>query len=316
MELLDGYAVMDGLDIIYYVVGLPKNNGIWAYPKYIPDPFGDRIINNRKYKKLPNPIIAIDHLRKLKPDVIEKIGETEFPLLKYNDIKHIFNPKTTLQDMIKRDPVIKELVYLISGNDNRILQNLGITGSRLLNANTIDSDIDLIFYGDHETSKRIYQHLKELRKNNLTKPVYGEKIKELWKERSDTPINYKLFKLIEQRKIVQGMFKRYMYSIKLFDYTAWSLGLPLGRTRFKGIILDDSTSMLFPPSYIIKPTKIIEGPLELHTPIKVISYRSRFWEIASKGSLIKVQGILQNINNNKLVIINYKYGNIIPLLNS
>ncbi|MGB9729404.1 MAG: hypothetical protein ACP5IZ_05550 [Thermoprotei archaeon] len=312
MELLDGYAVMDDLDIIYYVVGLPKNNGVWAYPKYIPDPFGDRTINNKKYKKLSDPITAINYLRKLKPTIIKRIGETEFPLLKYDDIKYVFNPKTTLQDMIERDTIIKELVYLISNNDNKILRDLGITGSRLLNASTTNSDIDLIFYGNLETSKYIYQRLKKLRENKLTRPVYGKKIRELWKERSDTPIDYKLFKLIEKRKIVQGIFKEHMYSIKLFDYTAWNLGSTLGATKFKGVILDDTASMLFPPSYIIKPIEIIEGSLDSNMPIKVISYRSRFWEIAPKGSLIKVQGILQNINNNKLVIINYKYGRIIP----
>lgn len=313
MELLDGYAVIDDLGIIYYIVGLPKNNEAWAYPKYIPDESGNRTINGKKYKKLPDLTTAINFLKKLKPDTITKIGNTEFPLLKHEDIKYVFDPKTTLKDLIKKDQIIRELVYLVSDNNNKILQNLGITGSRLIGANTADSDIDLIFYGDLETSKHIHQRLKKLRENGLTKPVCGKKSRELWKERSDTPISYKLFKLIEKRKIVQGIFKRHMYSIKLFDYTAWDLGSTLGTVELTGIILDDSSSMLFPPSYTIKILEVIEGDLEPLTQIKVISYRSRFWEIAPKGSTIKVQGILQTINDTKSIIINYKYGNILPL---
>ncbi len=313
MRLLDGYAVIDDLGIIYYVIGLPSKNGVWAYPKYLPDPSGDRIINDRRYKKLSKPIYAIKQIKSIKPDILTKTGITIFPFLKYDSIKQIFDPRITLQELIKKDDVIKELVYLITARNDRILQNLGITGSRLIGINTPDSDIDLIFYGHIRDAKRIYQQLKKLRIRGLTKPIHGTKLKKLWKDRSDTPIDYKFFKSIEKRKIVQGIFKDYMYSIKLFDYTAWRQGTILGVTSFKGIILDDSRSMLFPPSYLIEPLEVIEGKLKTSTLIKVISYRSRFWEVASKGTKVIVKGVLESLNDDFLVTINHEYGMMYPL---
>lgn len=312
MELLDGYAVMDDLGIIYYVVGLPRNDGVWVYPKYIPDPSGDRIINGKRYKKLSKPLDAINQIKSIKPNILTKIGFTTFPLLKYDEIKQIFNPKIILQELIKKDHIIRELVHLITIDDINILKHLGITGSRLLGLNTLNSDIDLIFYGSLKLSKRVYNQLKKLRKKGLIKPVHGTHLRKLWKERMDTPIDYTLFRSIEKKKIVQGMFMNYMYSIKLFDYTSWEQGDVVGIITFEGIILDDSRSMLFPPSYLIKPLKIINEYIKIDKPIKVISYRSRFWEIASKGSIVKIHGVLEKLNDDLIVIINHECGTIYP----
>jgi len=313
MELLDGYAVMDDLGIIYYVIGLPRNNGVWVYPKYIPDPSGDRIINGRKYKKLSKPLDAINQIKSIKPNIFTKIGFTTFPLLKYDEIKQVFNPKVTLQELIKKDEIIKELVHLITMDNVNILKHLGITGSRLLSLNTPSSDIDFIFYGPLTLSKRIYNQLKKLRKKGLIKPVHGTQLRKLWRERIDTPIDYTLFKSIEKKKIVQGMFMNHMYSIKLFDYTSWKQGNAIDVITFEGIVLDDSRSMLFPPSYLIKPLKTTSKYIKINKPLKVISYRSRFWEVASKGSIVKIQGILEKLNDTFTVIINHEYGIIYPL---
>jgi|GEM_PF-2929157 predicted nucleotidyltransferase len=314
MELLDGYAVMDDLGIIYYVIGLPRDDGVWVYPKYIPDPSGDRIINGKKYKKLPSPLDAIDQIKSIKPNIFTKIGFTVFPLLKYNDIKQIFDPKITLRQLIEKDSILKELVSLITMNDINILENLGITGSRLLGLNTPNSDIDLIFYGSLELSKRIYHQLKKLRKRGVTKPVHGIQLKKLWKERMDTPIDYTLFKFIEKRKIVQGMFMDYIYSIKLFDYTAWKQGNVIDVVTFEGVILDDSHSMLFPPSYLIRPLKNVNEHIKADKPLKVISYRSRFWEVAPKGTVVRIHGILEKLDNDQIIVINHEHGIIHPLI--
>jgi predicted nucleotidyltransferase len=300
-------------NLIFDVKGLvhPPDR-VFAYVRYIEDPNGDRERNGKKYKKIYSLNERDSFLRKNYPQYLyfdpylNRIIES-VPLI--NISKH-YKPIERLKEMYKKFPVLDkiekeamEMVLLLIEEANISLNNIGISGSILVNLYNNFSDIDLIIYGK-ENCLKIYKTLNEvIGKNIFIKRYSIEDLKKLYDFRvKDTNISFEDFLKVEKRKVFQGKFKNRDYFIRFikeFEENNEKYGdktfIPMGYTCIKAKVIDDSDSIFTPCCYIIDEVKYMDNLN--YKPLKqIISYRGRFCEQARIGEKIIAQGRIEKVS--------------------
>jgi predicted nucleotidyltransferase len=300
-------------NLIFDVKGLvhPPDR-VFAYVRYIEDPNGDRERNGKKYKKIYSLNERDSFLRKNYPQYLyfdpylNRIIES-VPLI--NISKH-YKPIERLKEMYKKFPILDkiekeamEMVLLLIEEANISLNNIGISGSILVNLYNNFSDIDLIIYGK-ENCLKIYKTLNEvIGKNIFIKRYSIEDLKKLYDFRvKDTNISFEDFLKVEKRKVFQGKFKNRDYFIRFikeFEENNEKYGdktfIPMGYTCIKAKVIDDSDSIFTPCCYIIDEVKYMDNLN--YKPLKqIISYRGRFCEQAKIGEKIIAQGRIEKVS--------------------
>jgi len=300
-------------NLIFDVKGLvhPPDR-VFAYVRYIEDPNGDRERNGKKYKKIYSLNERDSFLRKNYPQYLyfdpylNRIIES-VPLI--NISKH-YKPIERLKEMYQKFPVLDkiekeamEMVLLLIEEANISLNNIGISGSILVNLYNNFSDIDLIIYGK-ENCLKIYKTLNEvIGKNIFIKRYSIEDLKKLYDFRvKDTNISFEDFLKVEKRKVFQGKFKNRDYFIRFikeFEENNEKYGdktfIPMGYTCIKAKVIDDSDSIFTPCCYIIDEVKYMDNLN--YKPLKqIISYRGRFCEQARIGEKIIAQGRIEKVS--------------------
>ena len=300
-------------NLIFDVKGLvhPPDR-VFAYVRYIEDPNGDRERNGKKYKKIYSLNERDSFLRKNYPQYLyfdpylNRIIES-VPLI--NISKH-YKPIERLKEMYKKFPVLDkiekeamEMVLLLIEEANISLNNIGISGSILVNLYNNFSDIDLIIYGK-ENCLKIYKTLNEIIGKNIFIKRYSiEDLKKLYDFRvKDTNISFEDFLKVEKRKVFQGKFKNRDYFIRFikeFEENNEKYGdktfIPMGYTCIKAKVIDDSDSIFTPCCYIIDEVKYMDNLN--YKPLKqIISYRGRFCEQARIGEKIIAQGRIEKVS--------------------
>jgi len=300
-------------NLIFDVKGLvhPPDR-VFAYVRYIEDPNGDRERNGKKYKKIYSLNERDSFLRKNYPQYLyfdpylNRIIES-VPLI--NISKH-YKPIERLKEMYQKFPILDkiekeamEMVLLLIEEANISLNNIGISGSILVNLYNNFSDIDLIIYGK-ENCLKIYKTLNEvIGKNIFIKRYSIEDLKKLYDFRvKDTNISFEDFLKVEKRKVFQGKFKNRDYFIRFikeFEENNEKYGdktfIPMGYTCIKAKVIDDSDSIFTPCCYIIDEVKYMDNLN--YKPLKqIISYRGRFCEQAKIGEKIIAQGRIEKVS--------------------
>jgi predicted nucleotidyltransferase len=300
-------------NLIFDVKGLvhPPDR-VFAYVRYIEDPNGDRERNGKKYKKIYSLNERDSFLRKNYPQYLyfdpylNRIIES-VPLI--NISKH-YKPIERLKEMYKKFPILDkiekeamEMVLLLIEEANISLNNIGISGSILVNLYNNFSDIDLIIYGK-ENCLKIYKTLNEIIGKNIFIKRYSiEDLKKLYDFRvKDTNISFEDFLKVEKRKVFQGKFKNRDYFIRFikeFEENNEKYGdktfIPMGYTCIKAKVIDDSDSIFTPCCYIIDEVKYMDNLN--YKPLKqIISYRGRFCEQAKIGEKIIAQGRIEKVS--------------------
>jgi len=300
-------------NLIFDVKGLvhPPDR-VFAYVRYIEDPNGDRERNGKKYKKIYSLNERDSFLRKNYPQYLyfdpylNRIIES-VPLI--NISKH-YKPIERLKEMYKKFPILDkiekeamEMVLLLIEEANISLNNIGISGSILVNLYNNFSDIDLIIYGK-ENCLKIYKTLNEIIGKNIFIKKYSiEDLKKLYDFRvKDTNISFEDFLKVEKRKVFQGKFKNRDYFIRFikeFEENNEKYGdktfIPMGYTCIKAKVIDDSDSIFTPCCYIIDEVKYMDNLN--YKPLKqIISYRGRFCEQAKIGEKIIAQGRIEKVS--------------------
>jgi predicted nucleotidyltransferase len=306
----DFIETLEGL--IFDVKGLihPPNRVV-AYLRYFEDPVGDRKRGEKSYRKVyslserdnfisskyPNYIFFDPNFGERIEGVPEKsISKHHKPsrkVLELNNKSNLDNLQTKALDFI----------HLISDLTNIKHENMGITGSILVNLHKDKSDLDVIFYGKKNCfyiRNTLSNLLKEAK--HEVHPYKPEDLKQLYAFRSkDTYMPFEDFFRIEKRKYMQGKFKKTDFFVRYlldWDENKEKYGdykySPYGYAKIKANITDDRESIFTPCKYLVSEVKVLKGKKTL--PVKEItSFRGRFCEQAKKGEQIIAQGKVEKV---------------------
>lgn len=299
-------------NVIFDVKGLvhPPSRVI-AFPRYVPDPNGDRKKDGTTYRKVYVLSKRYALLRKVFPhylvhDPVFNEHLCEVPL---NTVKHHYKPVDHLQKLRRQDRLDEvesqalHFIKLLKETANVSWSKLGISGSILVRLHTPTSDIDPIVYGS-ETCYKVYSALGSLLESegSLVKPYSVKGLKELFDFRSkDTAMGFEDFVRTESRKVLQGKFMGRDYFVRFVK--DWNeieekygtiLYKPEGYAKIKGRVVDDSEAIFTPCRYKIDNAEILEGT-RIEAIEEIVSFRGRFCEQARKGETVIAQGKVEKL---------------------
>jgi predicted nucleotidyltransferase len=291
-----------------------------AYLRYVPDDSGSRVRLGVKYRKIYRLKDREEFLRKNAPIYIFRspVFNMEMQGVPLDRIKRIYNPQFKVKQLITmgaRDGVERdalEFVKLLSVKSKVPVDNIGLSGSMLVELHSESSDIDVIVYG-RGNSLKVYRALEELMsEQGEVKPYDFNELAKLYEFRSqDTNIPFKAFLEVEGGKKIQGKFMGRSFFVRfLHDWDEIrerygdKIYEPVGFCTIKAEVLDDSESIFTPCRYIISNVQFLSNvkvdPAKLR---EVYSFRGRFCEQAKTGDIIRVSGKLEKVTD----LINGEY---------
>ena len=309
----EGDLIENAGRVIFDVKGLvhPRNK-IVAFPRFIPDPTGNRRHRNTLYGKIYS---LSERYRFL---------ESNFPLYLIRDptfdetlcevpvceVKKHYDPVERLRQLRSSKKLNRlesqalRMTELLKEATNIPWNAIGVSGSILAGLHTENSDIDPIVYGSHDCLK-VHSVLKSLLndEHGPLKPYTREDLKTLFDFRSkDTASSFSDFVRTESRKVMQGKFMGtdyFMRFVKDWNEVDETYGdvryKNVGYARIKAAIIDDSEAIFTPCEYKIGDVRVVEGT---EFPVsKIVSFRGRFCEHAQKGEKIVAQGKVEHVKD-------------------
>jgi predicted nucleotidyltransferase len=313
-KFLEGDLILIKEGSIFDVKGLihPLNKVV-AFPRFIPDPSGDREYRGYKYRKIYNISVRFEFIEQNFPQfmVYDAIFDEKLCEVPLERVKHHYKPTNCLRELryctrlgdLEKDAF--SFVELLRGCRNMTWSTIGISGSLLVKLHTPDSDIDPIIYGSGNCRK-VYEALKSLTQDSKTdvKPYTIGELKQLFLFRvKDTWMAFKDFEKTESRKVLQGKFKSrdfFIRCVKDWSEVNTEYGAicykNVGYAKIKAVIEDDSEAIFTPCSYTIRNVNALEGPK--FAIEEIASFRGRFCEQARIGEVVIAQGKVEKVMDN------------------
>ncbi|NWG10891.1 hypothetical protein HXY33_03955 [Candidatus Bathyarchaeota archaeon] len=312
MKTREGDLIETTEGLIFDVKGLvhPPKKTI-AFIRYFPNERGKRKRKKRVYEKIYSLSKRYEWLKQHFPQYLVYDPYFDEVLCEVPDVavKVYYKPVEKAASLRKAknlgelEDKALEMATLLKNSANISWNDIGISGSILVDLLTTASDIDLIIYGTKNCSK-VYSALKQLleERRSPLKPYTIEDLGALFKFRSkDSSGNFKDFVKTESRKAMQGKFEQTDYFIRFvkdWDEIDEKYGdvqyKNLGCARIKATISVDSESIFTPCKYMLENVKVIEGQ-ELQQISEISSFRGRFCEQARIGEAIVAQGKIEKV---------------------
>jgi|TARA_B100001971_G_scaffold214180_1_gene250306 predicted nucleotidyltransferase len=300
----DYIETIEGL--LFAVKGVHHPPGLTiAYLRYLPKPKGERMRDGRRYDRLYD----IEHTEKLLrqnfPHYLNHIEKLSLTLQsvpsKY--IFKIYDPRKKLREITEKPEshLQEKIAKLIMAFQSKgiDIKTLGILGSLLINLAGSDSDIDIVVYG-RENGKKVYESLKELRKETRWIAAYNEEnvadvVLSRW---ADSELNLKELGSLEIQKVLHGRVDGIDYFLRLLklpqEVEIEDHSRPLGVVKLKARITEDNDAIYAPCSYLIEDCKYLDSK-GLPIASQLFSYRGKFTEQAKKGDLVEAKGTLEEV---------------------
>lgn len=313
---IEGDFIEDTYGIIFDVKGYEHPPAkVVAYPRYVPSPSGNRCRNGRCYEKIYDLNVRYEFLRSklmeyLVYDDVFDAYVCEVPLK--NITKH-YIPTKYLRNLFKHSDSLKglkkralDLALTLARESDVNIENLGISGSLLVNLHRENSDIDLIIYGTGE-SRKVANILNKLFSRGVLRKHNIEEYRKLFEFRKAYKImDFETFVKHERRKIFQGFFLNREFFIRFVKkpHETTKYGefkyKDMGEITIKAKVVDDSESIFTPVSYKIEVIKVIDssklkGNVDFNEVREVVSFRGRFCQQVFSGEIAIVKGKLESV---------------------
>ncbi|MCS7126169.1 MAG: hypothetical protein NZ929_04580 [Aigarchaeota archaeon] len=302
--VLEGfYLNVDG--DIYAVKGvLHPLDKVIAIPVYTKSTEG-------KYHRIRSLRESIKYLEKNKPKYLEKLDFTGqiTPVVPLSDVKRIYNPLEFYE--VSTEPA-RDAIAFKKMIESSIDIEVGVSGSILLRLDSFDSDIDLVVYG-LEAGQKLYKFLRELRFKEIIKPVRSPD----WiiETRSDSTIPPERWLELESRKLLTGIFRDRLYTMKIVPLPSeyWETTSQkvrdVGRSTLTCKIVGSRYSITTPNLYNVEILETLYGETEASRVSYIMSMRSRFSELADVGDKVEVEGRLEEVRIGREITFRIFIGN-------
>jgi predicted nucleotidyltransferase len=299
---------------IFEVKGLvhPPNK-IVAFPRFILDSHGNRMHENRVYKKIYSISERFTFLEQKYPQYVvhDPVFDEKLCEVPIRDIKNVYNPINRLK-RLRNSKKLDDLeaaallcLKILKETADVPWNKLGVSGSLLVGMHTEKSDIDPIVYGV-ENCRKVHAALRKLLEEDGT-PFRRYSLKDLrvlFDFRSkDTAMSFEDFVAVESRKIFQGKFLGRDYFIRFVkapgevDEKYGEIHYSnVGYGKIEAVVVDDSEAIFTPCKYKIEDVKVVEGP-RLKPIMEIVSFRGRFCEQARKDERVIAQGKIEHVKD-------------------
>ena len=315
---IEGSYIETSNNLFFDVKGLlhPHDRKI-CFIRFYPHPEGDRIKNDRKFKKIYDLNERYLFLKENYPQYLYFSKELDMELqgVKIEDIKRIYTPLEYYRNLSYKNYLSKieksslKLCKLFISEGEIPENSIGITGSPMVGLSNDSSDIDLIIYGT-EINLEFQEKLQEiLNKGGLCRKYSLEEFHSHYHWRvGGSNISFDDFMKSEQRKLHQGIYNGFEFFIRYIKSPEHWKGSfydfkfkNCGRIKLKAEITDDIDSIFTPCSYKIKVIKLLESKMPLnelnvYDLTEINSFRGRFCEQAVKGEKVLVEGKLEEVS--------------------
>ena len=203
MNAREGYLLKTVDSVIFDVKGLvhPPDKTV-AFPRFLPNPLGNRRCEGVAYEKVYNLAERYKLLREQYPQylVFDPIFDELLCEVPTETVDFLYDPIRRLDELRARDQrrldkleaAALSFMELIQRKSAASWQNLGISGSLLSRLHTTKSDIDPVVYGE-DICLAVYEALKsELsEQESYVKAYTNQQLKKLYRTRSqDTKIPF------------------------------------------------------------------------------------------------------------------------------
>jgi len=209
-----------------------------------------------------------------------------------NSIGRVYSPRECLHGlkMIRKKDTLQtaalDLIEMLSRESQISFNDFGIHGSIALNMHTPKSDIDLVVYGE--------QNFRKLEKT-ISKLSERQTLTYVWKNRLDAARRYKakyksklfMYNAVRKKEEINANYGLFRYS-------------PVKHIEFRSKIIDDTEAMFRPAIYKIsdyEPTSTKSRLKETTIPTIVVSMVGCYRNVARKGAVILVSGMLERVEN-------------------
>jgi len=323
MQVREGDFIQTGDNVIFDVKGLvhPPNKVI-AFPRYIPIAKGTRSNDRNLYSKIYNLEERFKYLKQNAPQLIlfdPVFGENlcEVPVKAVTKHYKPTEKLASLREAKKLEGLERRAVMLIESlkeNAEILFSSMGISGSIMAGLSTVQSDIDVVVYGE-KNCRKAYAALQELLKdgNSRFKPYSAEELRELFEFRSkDTKMTFEDFVLVERGKAFQGKFDGVDYFVrfvKAWKETDEKYGdicyRNCGFANITATVVDDSEALFTPCAYKIENVRVAHGP-KLAPIDEIASFRGRFCQQARTRETIVAQGKVEHVKDTRSYYEHYR----------
>ena len=309
-KIIEGFFIESIDNLFFDVKGLiHPSDKIIAFIRYFLDDQGDREKEGKRYSKVYSLSERAKFLQNNFPEYLsfDEVLNTEIQAVPIKNIKKVYDPILKTKELMFKEKKLdfverlsmKFVKFLIDETKLKI-DDIGITGSVLIELHTPKSDIDLVIYGT-EKGKKAYEALERTfeDKSSFIRPYDDKGLQKLYKFRSkDTLIEFEDFIRIERNKKLQGTINGkdfYLRLVKDKKEVKYSYGdivfKPMGFVAITAVIEDDSESIFTPCKYRIRSSKVVEGVDIKQSKIEeIVSFRGRFCEIAKSEEKIFATG--------------------------
>ena len=209
-----------------------------------------------------------------------------------SSVKKVYVPRDCLASLcsVKRKDSLQklmlELITMLSHESSIGMEDFGVHGSVALGMHTSKSDMDFVVYGSGNF-RRLELTIDKLVERGKLAYVFGNRLDAARKFKGryrDRIFMYNAVRKPEEKDASYGVFR---YS-------------PKSHVDFQCRVRDDSEAMFRPAIYKIdkyEPTNNVSMLSDDQIPVSVVSMIGCYRNIARKDGLVKVSGMLEQVEN-------------------
>ncbi|MDI9619336.1 MAG: hypothetical protein QFX33_00725 [Candidatus Nezhaarchaeota archaeon] len=311
---IEGGYVETVESLIFTAKGLVHPPGmVVAYLRYMAEKGGGRVRRGVEYRRVQGleEQVSIVKLRYPHYFRYDPVWDVEVQAVPLERVARVYDPVEGLKELMKEpqghDRLAEaarrfaEELKSASGIDE---EHIGVSGSLLLSLHGTGSDLDFVVYGAGNAFKAREALRKLLDEGESFRRFNNDEMRALFASRSsETPMDFRAFSKQEGRKVIQGVYRGFVYFIR-FVQDPGEVGESYGERVIRGLgevkmrarVVDDSESMFTPCTYTVECTELLEGAADPGKIREVTSFRGRFAEQALRGEEIEVKGRLEEVS--------------------
>ena len=263
-----------------------------------------RYVKDGKDMRKLNTEQAQQYIRDAYPELVFHSQSADIDLhgIPLKSIKQVYKPEDTVTSLLKisspdkkQQDAIKLINLMIDAGIDR--NNIGITGSLMLNSHNIESDIDMVIYGREnffKTRDLIKQYIKTGELSNLDKPDWEN----AW-QRRDCDLDLDEYIKHEKRKLNKCVCGDTRIDFTMIPVTGESVMesgpfKKLGRKTITATVIDDTFAFDFPARFYTDHDSIEE----------IVIYTATYIGQAEKDEKIEARGYVEEDpeGNRRLVV--------------